>query len=222
MAARKLMINGLPGNVAKMLVSHAISDPRFELMNYSLTGPEITDRECTVANRSVTLVRPKNRDAAIGEIKREHGDFTSIDFTHPSAVKENTAFYCRHNLPFVMGTTGGERDSLAMTVSASAICAVIAPNMAKQIVGFQAMMAYAGENFPGLFAGYELKITESHQATKADTSGTARAMVGYFNSLGIDFNETDIVKIRKPEEQRALGVPENHIDGLAHLYPCFT
>ena len=47
------------------------------------------------------------------------------------------------------GTTGGDRQKLEDTVVSSPIAAVIAPNMAKQIVGLQAMMAYAAETFPG-------------------------------------------------------------------------
>jgi 4-hydroxy-tetrahydrodipicolinate reductase len=66
-----------------------------------------------------------------------------VDYTHPEAVNDNTAFYCQNELPFVMGTTGGDRKLLSDTVESSPIAAVIAPNMAKQIVGFQAMMEYA-------------------------------------------------------------------------------
>lgn len=219
MPAQKVMINGLPGNVAKMLVSHVLSDNRLKLVEYSLTGPEITDDTCSIAGRSVSLLRPDSRDASMKSIKQEAGDFISIDFTHPTAVNDNAAFYCRNGLPFVMGTTGGDRDALVQAVASSSICAVIAPNMAKQIVGLQAMMAHAAENFPGLFAGYSLSIRESHQASKADTSGTARAMVGYFNQLGIAFNESDIIKVRNPEEQRSMGVPEAHINGHGwHTY----
>ncbi|MGM0403548.1 MAG: dihydrodipicolinate reductase [Thermodesulfobacteriota bacterium] len=219
MAAQKIMINGLPGNVAKMLVSNVLSDDRFELVEYSLTGPEITDDVCIAAGRTIALVTPGKRDTAIKEIRQAARNFISIDFTHPAAVNENASFYCTHALPFVMGTTGGDREALLQTVASSSISAVIAPNMAKQIVGFQAMMAYAAENFPGLFSGYSLHIKESHQAAKADTSGTAKAMVEYFNRLGVDFKESDIVKIRNPEEQKSMGVPQAHLNGHGwHTY----
>ncbi len=219
MNTQNVMINGLPGNVAKMLVSRILSDDRFDLVEYSLTGPEITENTYTIEGRSIALLRPEQRDGAMDDIKAAHGDFICIDFTHPAAVNDNASFYCRHGLPFVMGTTGGDRETLDRTVAASSISAVISPNMAKQIVGFQAMMAYAAENFPGLFSGYHLEIKESHQAAKADTSGTAKAMVGYFNKLGVDFAESDIVKIRNPEEQKAMGVPADHINGHGwHTY----
>jgi 4-hydroxy-tetrahydrodipicolinate reductase len=119
-----------------------------------------------------------------------------------------------------MGTTGGDRRKLEETVSASSIAAVIAPNMAKQIVGFQAMMAYAADTFPALFEGYTLKIEESHQNGKADTSGTAKAMVTYFNRLGIPFEEDRIVKIRDPKvQQEELGIDPQYLTGHGwHTY----
>eukprot|EP00975_Prorocentrum_lima_P010552 2240345-Prorocentrum_lima.AAC.1 len=43
--------------------------------------------------------------------------------------------------------------------------------MAKGIVAMQAGIARLAESFPGAFSGYELTVTESHQKTKADTSG---------------------------------------------------
>jgi 4-hydroxy-tetrahydrodipicolinate reductase len=109
---------------------------------------------------------------------------------------------------------------LQETVSASSIAAVIAPNMAKQIVGFQAMMEHAANAYPNLFLGYTLEIKESHQQGKADTSGTAKAMVGYFNRLGLSFTEADIVKERNPEQQKSLWkIPEAYLGGHGyHTY----
>jgi 4-hydroxy-tetrahydrodipicolinate reductase len=119
-----------------------------------------------------------------------------------------------------MGTTGGNRGGLEETVRASSISAVIAPNMAKQIVGFQAMMEYAASTFPDLFKGYSLEIKESHQKGKADTSGTAKAMVRYFTSLGLVFAEGDIKKERDPGTQNTIwGIPEEFLEGHGwHTY----
>ncbi|MFW6428529.1 MAG: dihydrodipicolinate reductase [Desulfosalsimonas sp.] len=216
----RIMINGLPGSVASVLADRALEDERFRVIADSLTGPEITDTQYTTGNLSFKLIPPRDRQEEINKILKQEGDFVVIDFTHPDAVNENAQFYCKNRIPFVMGTTGGDRDLLRKTVENSETCAVIAPNMAKQIVGFQAMMEYAAENFPGLFAGYELTIEESHQQTKADTSGTAKAMVNYFNKLGADFKVEDIIKVRDPGQQKnRLGVPEKYLSGHGwHTY----
>merc|ERR1712093_11942 len=76
------------------------------------------------------------------------------------------------------------------------------------------------QNFPNAFGGYKLDVTESHQSTKADTSGTAKAMVSSFNSLGVQkFEVDDIKKVRDPQEQAEFGVPKEYADGHAfHTY----
>ena len=56
------------------------------------------------------------------------------------------------------------------------------------MVAFQAVMEMMANNFPGAFAGYTLTVTESHQKTKVDTSGTAKAVVASFQKLGLDFD----------------------------------
>ncbi|MGB2928082.1 MAG: dihydrodipicolinate reductase [Desulfobacterales bacterium] len=216
----KIMVNGLPGNMASNVASHALADSRFELIPHSLTGPEITETETIVDSVSIRLIQPRVRDQAVLPIKQKEGLFLNVDFSLPPAVNSNAEFYCKHGLPFVMGTTGGDRQLLEDTVLASSISAVIAPNMAKQIVGFQAMMEYAAKTFPDLFKGYSLEIKESHQKGKADTSGTAKAMVRYFNSLGLPFAEEEITKERDPETQKnVLGIPEEYLSGHGwHTY----
>ena len=220
MAPIPIMINGLPGNVARVLATHARVDARFVVVPFSLTGPDIRDRQVDIDGFTVSLVRPEDRDAQMPAIIEAHGRPIAVDFTHPSAVNANAAFYCRHGLPFVMGTTGGDRAALQATVAASSIAAVIAPNMAKQIVGFQAMLEYAADTFPGLFAGYRLRVRESHQQGKADTSGTAKAVVQAFQRLGVDFKIDQIEMERDPDVQRKVwGVPEAYLSGHGwHTY----
>jgi len=216
----KVMVNGLPGNIARSVAGYLITDGRFELVPYSLTGPEIQKSKCIIDNLPVKLIQADQRNSQIEQIKQSLGEFLSVDYTHPAAVIPNAEFYCRYGLPFVMGTTGGDRQKLEATVAASSIAAVIAPNMAKQIVGFQAMMEYAADNFPDLFKGYSLSIKESHQQGKADTSGTAKAMVGYFNRLGVSFSADKIIRIREPDVQKTLwAIPEEYLSGHGwHTY----
>lgn len=214
------MINGLPGNVASTIASHAINDNRFELIPFSFTGPDIKESAVSIASTDITLVKPGERLDTIRRISETKGDFITIDYTHPSAVNDNVEFYCKNNLPFVLGTTGGDRNFIRDLVIKSPIAAIIAPNMVKQIVGLQAMMEYAAETFPGLFNGYSMNVVESHQSWKADTSGTAKAMIRYFNRLGVDFTEEQIQKERDPEKQKnEWNIPEDYLDGHGwHTY----
>ncbi|MDL2269101.1 dihydrodipicolinate reductase [Desulfosarcina sp. OttesenSCG-928-A07] len=220
MAPIPIMINGLPGNVASVIARHLAGDFHVHLLPHSLTGPEIDADQTEIGDLPVELIHPDQREARMAALIRQYGRFISVDYTHPTAVNANAAFYCRHHLPFVMGTTGGDREALVREVAASDTCAVIAPNMAKQIVGFQAMMDYAASTFPGLFSGYTLSVEESHQAGKADTSGTARAVVKSFNGMGVVFSPEDIVKERDPVIQREKwGIPDAYLSGHGwHTY----
>jgi len=215
-----VMVNGIPGKVACTVARHILGDARFRLITCSFTGPEIQQYEHAVDGTAIRLFRPEAREAALKELQAAHGFFLSVDYTHPSAVNANAEFYCSHRLPFVMGTTGGDRRQLENTIRSSSTAAVVAPNMAKQIVGFQAMIEYAARTFPNLFEGYTLQIRESHQKGKADTSGTARAMVHCFNQLGIPFDENQIVMERDPQIQKTRwGIPEAHLGGHGwHTY----
>ena len=216
MSKIKVMVNGAPGNMASAAIGQVIADERFELIPASLTGPEIETAQHKIDSQKLQLIRPEAREEAIKEITGQHGAFITVDYTHPTAVNNNADFYCRCRLPFVMGTTGGDRKRLTETVKNSVVAAVIAPNMGLQIVGFQAMVAHAAENFPGLFKTYSMDISESHQKSKADTSGTAKELVGYFQKLGLDFEVSNINKIRDPEVQKnEWGVPDAYLDGHA-------
>jgi len=216
----KIMVNGIPGNMAENLAKHTLADGRFDLISQSLTGSEIIKDEHLIDSIPIQLIHPDVRKQAITKIKKKEGSFISVDYTHPSAVNDNAEFYVKHGLPFVMGTTGGDRKRLEDTVCSSSIPAVIAPNMSKQIVGFQAMIEYAANTFPDLFKGYSLEIKESHQKGKADTSGTAKAMAEYFNNLGVPFSKEDIKKERDPDVQKNVwGIPEKYLKGHGwHTY----
>jgi 4-hydroxy-tetrahydrodipicolinate reductase len=215
-----IMVNGLPGNVATKMAIFAIQDDRFNLVPFSLTGAEIEEETIVVNDLSVSLVQEGVRDDVILKINSEYKNFICIDYTHPTAVNSNASFYLKNNTPFVMGTTGGDRKRLEQDVRNGAIPAVIAPNMAKQIVGFQAMLEYAAQTFPDLFEGYTLEVEESHQKGKADTSGTAKIIVEYFNQLGLDFNVQQIEQIRDPKTQEETwGIPKEHLAGHGwHTY----
>jgi len=206
----KVMVNGLPGKMATEVAKAIIQSDDFRLSPFAFTGENMPPYH-QILDKKVMLMGPDKRPRFLSA--PHHPSLLSVDYSHPSAVNSNCDFYCENNLPFVMGTTGGNRNALEQRVKDSNIVAVIAPNMAKQIVAFQAMMKYAAETFPNAFREYELNITESHQSGKADTSGTAKAMLQYFNQLGIPFTKDQIKMIRDPSCQKNMGVPEEYLGG---------
>lgn len=193
-----VVMNGLPGAMGKE-VAAACLRRGFKLAPVALSGPsnddvtiqvcaETDDLECRafgppVAVRLVDGTDAASAAAAAADIKAAAAaagcgsNVVCIDYTHPSAVNSNGEWYASHGFSFVMGTTGGDREALEARTRDAGVFAVIAPNMAKQIVALQATLEGMAAKFPGAFEGYTLTVQESHQATKADTSGTAKVRV---------------------------------------------
>lgn len=214
-----VMVNGIPGNMGK-IVAETCAARGLELVPFSLTGEQIVENESEVAGKKIRLLKPSNRETEIAKVLADYPGFIAVDFTHPTAVNENAEFYVSHKIPFVMGTTGGDREALKELVRKANHPSVIAPNMAKQIVAFQAMIEWLSETFPTAFDGYKLSIVESHQKTKADTSGTAKAVAKSFENMGLEFDESRIEKIRDDRESmERMHVPAEYLSGHAfHTY----
>lgn len=214
-----VMVNGIPGSMGRIVAETCIARG-LSLVPFSLTGEQIVESESEILGKKVELLKPSNREARIAEILSKYPNLIAVDFTHPTAVNDNAKFYVAHKIPFVMGTTGGDREALKNLVAEAKHPCVVAPNMAKQIVAFQAMIEWLSQTFPTAFEGYKLSIVESHQKTKADTSGTAKAVAKSFENMGLDFDESQIVKIRDDRESvEKMNVPEEYLTGHAfHTY----
>jgi 4-hydroxy-tetrahydrodipicolinate reductase len=229
----RIMVNGMPGPMATA-AAEACLRKGLKLAPVAMTGPGIEPRTITVsdavsgASADVLLVPATDEGraeiaASIAGVRAAVGrdNLLAIDYTHPSAVNDNAIFYAENGLPFVMGTTGGDRDRLAEDVRSRGAFAVIAPNMGKQIVAMQAGLEDLASRFPSAFEGYRLEVTESHQKKKADTSGTAKAVISSLVRLSdCDFDaERDVRMLRDDESSLAFGVSEGALGGHAfHTY----
>jgi 4-hydroxy-tetrahydrodipicolinate reductase len=213
-----LMVNSCTGKMGRAVAEAALR-AGLEVVPYTLCGAAELQRQGSidVSGKIIELVGPDTRDELIEQLKKAHPTLIMVDYTLPDVIHDMANLYIKHKTPFVMGTTGGDRDKLAADVTAADLYAVIAPQMGKQVVAFQAMMEMMAQTFPGAFSGYNMRVTESHQSSKKDTSGTAKAIVGSFQKLGIDFNVSDIELVRDKESQVGrMAVPEEHL--LGHAY----
>lgn len=81
------------------------------------------------------------------------------------------------------------------------------PNSASEVIAFIKAVADFAK-----FSQYKrVIITESHQSTKKDVSGTAKYLA---KMLGEP--ETDITSIRDEKTQLRIGIPKKHIEGHAY------
>jgi 4-hydroxy-tetrahydrodipicolinate reductase len=108
--------------------------------------------------------------------------------------------YCRRTASVLVElATGSSLEEGAMTDFPLVLC----PNTNILMLKFMCMLERSGP----LFRQSEIRITESHQASKTSVPGTAVAMA---NSLGVP--ATEIVSVRAPAEQAsALGIPHEHL-----------
>ncbi|CAK9187963.1 unnamed protein product [Ilex paraguariensis] len=179
-------VNGCTGKMGKAVVEAAVS-AGIHIVPVSFGGLKNAGNTVQVGGKDIQMYGPYERERILASTLNDYPNLIVVDYTVPAAVNDNVELYCKIGVPFVMGTTGGDRNRLYKTVESSKVYAVISPQMGKQLVAFLATMENMAENFPGVFSGYTLQVMESHQAGKLDTSGTAKVVISYFQKLGVSF-----------------------------------
>ena len=141
--------------------AEAVVRAGLELVPFSFTGVSeaVAVSNIGVSGIPVEVVTPERRQQALDEIRQQFPDMIVIDFTLPAAVNGaprtasgtqqsescleasvdddavhagNARFYGSNQLPFVMGTTGGDRAQLLEDTQAAGVYAILAPQMGKQ------------------------------------------------------------------------------------------
>lgn len=232
----KVMLSGLPGKVSSEVLRTLLleSHPKFgercrnvyrlphifrteqeqaesiSITPYGLKGTRYKNDNYL----GVKLYSPELHKEGLSQVLDKYTDLLVVDFTTPQVANQNVELYARLGVPFVMGTTGGDREKLYRTVRESDISAVISPNMSPPLVVLSAALDYLSREFPNALQGYEGHISESHQSAKKDVSGTAKNWKDLLEILGPKFDE--IESIRDSDEQHVLGIPEEHLVGHAY------
>jgi 4-hydroxy-tetrahydrodipicolinate reductase len=209
-----IVLSGAPGRMAAEIAALAL-DPSYAerhlLAPFALSGNSRRGQRHELApGYSPEMIAPEDLPAALDR----HGLHRAlvIDYSTPHVALENIRCFIGADVSFVMGTTGFDRNEAVTLVRQSSVNAVIAPNMAAPIVALQALLSSAADRFPGVLDGWKLAIRESHQATKRDVSGTARAIQPLLERLGAAPSDV-IESVRDPERQLDLGVPPDALAG---------
>ncbi|KAL8031794.1 hypothetical protein ABFX02_13G051500 [Erythranthe guttata] len=214
-----IMVNGCTGKMGRAVLEAAMA-AGLNPVPVVLGGPDDSGKILDFDGKQIEVHGPSDRESVLSSAFSDYPNLIVVDYTLPAAVNDNAALYCKVGVPFVMGTTGGDRELLHKTVADSNVYAVISPQMGKQVVAFLAAMEIMAKQFPDAFSGYNLQVMESHQASKVDISGTAKAVITCFEDLGASFERDQIQLIRDPRMQiEMVGVPEEHLNGHAfHMY----
>lgn len=193
-----VFIAGLPGKMATLVAEAFGEQEGFELLPIAMTSPRHKLTYVNIGDQRIHLLDYCPNTLPSGRI--------AVDFTTPESVVLNTIHYTSLGIPFVMGTSGGNREEMEEIIRRSRTCAVVAANMDPQIIRQQMNIDEFAQNSPDIFRGTTVEITESHQKTKRDVSGTAVAFRAQFERYGAVPNGT-ITSIRDTEAQEALGIP---------------
>ncbi|KAL8467955.1 hypothetical protein ACS0TY_031269 [Phlomoides rotata] len=214
-----IMVNSCTGKMGRAVLEAAMA-AGLNPVPVALGGPEDAGKILDFGGKQIEVHGPTDRESILSSTFKDYPDLIVVDYTVPAAVNGNAELYCKVGVPFVLGTTGGDRELLYKTVDDSKVYAVISPQMGKQVVAFLAAMEIMADQFPGAFSGYNLQVMESHQAGKLDISGTAKSVISCFQKLGASFELDKVQLIRDPELQMDMvGVPEEHLAGHAfHMY----
>lgn len=203
------MIAGF-GNMGRLIAERVLEQSDMELLPVAL---ELDYGQILVPpNFQIKFVSPQRHEETIIKLKPD----VVVIFSVSEAVIAIMKLCAKLGVPCVVGTTGVDRKLMKDVISGSYVSAVIAPNMGIPIVLLQNAIENVARAFPDSLKGYSLKMWESHQASKPDTSGTARALVQSFNLLGIPFKDEQIEKVRIPGTQELiLRVPKDDLNGHA-------
>jgi hypothetical protein len=161
-----VMINGLPGAMAAE-TARVCLERGLTLVPVGFTGKDPIDKHFVVKtsnglSKSIELIEGpgvnSESDNIMKGIKNLYPNCIIVDYTHPSAVLSNIQCYTTNSCDFVMGTTGVELSRMKSEFAGGSNIAVIAPNMAKQIVALQYALDQLSNRFPNAYGGYNLKV----------------------------------------------------------------
>ena len=134
-----ILVSSCTGKMGQS-VGEAALRAGLELVPYTFCSTDDAKKmkSVKVGGKDVQLVPPgPERTALFLQLQKQYPLMIAVDYTVPDVIHDMVSMYLSNRIPFVMGTTGGDRERIAREVLASGVPAVIAPNMGKQIVAFQ-------------------------------------------------------------------------------------
>ncbi|WRX22929.1 Dihydrodipicolinate reductase [Theobroma cacao] len=152
-----IMVNSCTGKMGKAVIKAADS-AGLHIVPVSFGAEKESGQTIEMCGKEILVHGPSERESILASVFHEYPNLVMVDYSVPAAVNDNAELYSKVGVPFVMGTTGGDRDRLYKTVEDSNVYAVISPQMGKQVVAFLAAMEIMAEQFPGAFSGYSLQI----------------------------------------------------------------
>ncbi|KAL6005890.1 4-hydroxy-tetrahydrodipicolinate reductase 1, chloroplastic [Asimina triloba] len=129
-------------------VAEAALSAGLKIIPVSFSSEEDSGQIVQVGGTQIQVHDPTGREGILASIFDEHPNVIVVDYTAPDAVNANAVLYCKIGVPFVMGTTGGDRQKLYKTVEDAKVYAVISPQMGKQVLKTYGLLAFPNVEEP--------------------------------------------------------------------------
>ncbi|MDG3003740.1 4-hydroxy-tetrahydrodipicolinate reductase [Paludisphaera mucosa] len=164
----RIGLHGAMGRMGLRLVQLMAADPRVELVA-AVDRSRLGEDAGVAAGVGPLGVSVQTLEAL--DLNAARPD-AFIDFSHPSATSEITAYCRRGRIPVVVGTTGLEADQgEQLSAAAAEIPVLTSPNMSRAV---NVLMKLVGQAAAAMGVEADVEIIERHHRLKKDApSGTA-------------------------------------------------
>jgi 4-hydroxy-tetrahydrodipicolinate reductase len=212
---RNVLIVGLSGNMGQLTAERILQGGEYGIHLGVVAPNEIVEgivKRVAIGKQIIPCIPLSN----------VHPDYLRdekpiiIDFTHKGVILDNWKnYYKPWELPLIVGTIGVKKSDFTDN---KAPVIIGSPNLCPQIVE---VLRTFSQLEPESLKGITFEITESHQASKTETSGTAVRMKELFEKAGA-VEKYPIHVVRNIDEQLKMGVPEEHLGGHGWHKYCFS
>ncbi len=207
------MPGDLPMEVANVVLSPAYQD-RFRLLDQALAGAHAVQPSLEITHQTLTLLGEEER----AQLTVVPGTI-AVGICTPDAAPPLVEFLAGRGISFVLSTAFETAPEIEKLIRKSAVCGVLAPNLAVPTVLIDLILNEAAERYPGIFAGYQFGLLESFHGPLVDEAYSSRPQLSCFSRLGLPVKPTSIKQIRDADVQhRQLSVPSVHLTNHAYRF----
>ena len=207
-------VSGSPGKLATATINAIANSGKICLANFSLTGLEFSGQ----VRGGLNLIGPEQRlDYDYPEIGMV------LDATLAGPLPGNVKFYCAKKWPMIIATSGGDWDLMTKEIEAAKLPALRISNAAIPVGALIAYLNYLVDEQkfsigPPSSPNVRLRVLESHQETKPDTSNTAREISNILFRMGFKDNSSEMVR-NKIYQKALFGIEDSYAAGHGlHFY----